>query len=136
MPKKTRCTFKECKDAAVRIAGDCAFCEGHFCGKHRLLEDHKCDGLEDVSDALDSSFPWWLVGLVGPLAGDLDGDPDLTGLADALEHEVQEGGPRTERRAAQQGADAGHQGDIVAAQATSWIDPGDAAEVRQQAAGA
>ncbi|KAF5485604.1 AN1-type zinc finger protein TMC1 [Colletotrichum fructicola] len=45
--KKIRCTFKECKDAAQRIVGDCGFCNGHFCGKHRLLEDHKCDGLED-----------------------------------------------------------------------------------------
>ncbi|KAL1898745.1 hypothetical protein Cpir12675_001748 [Ceratocystis pirilliformis] len=49
MAKKTRCTFKECRDVAQRIVGDCGFCHGHFCGKHRLLEDHKCSGLEDVS---------------------------------------------------------------------------------------
>ncbi|KAF2657818.1 hypothetical protein K491DRAFT_676939 [Lophiostoma macrostomum CBS 122681] len=47
MPKKIRCSFKACKDAAQRIVGDCGFCSGHFCGKHRLLEDHKCEGLED-----------------------------------------------------------------------------------------
>ncbi|KAI9835995.1 MAG: hypothetical protein M1837_003544 [Sclerophora amabilis] len=46
-PKRQRCTFKDCKDIAQRIVGDCGFCRGHFCGKHRLLEDHKCDGLED-----------------------------------------------------------------------------------------
>lgn len=46
-PKKVRCGFKTCKDAAQRIVGDCGFCSGHFCGKHRLLEDHKCPGLED-----------------------------------------------------------------------------------------
>jgi hypothetical protein len=46
-PRKIRCSFKECKDAAQRIVGDCGFCSGHFCGKHRLLEDHKCPGLED-----------------------------------------------------------------------------------------
>ncbi|KAJ4290963.1 hypothetical protein N0V90_010159 [Kalmusia sp. IMI 367209] len=46
-PKKIRCSFKECKDAAQRIVGDCGFCSGHFCGKHRLLEDHRCEGLED-----------------------------------------------------------------------------------------
>ena len=46
-PKKIRCSHKECKDAAQRIVGDCGFCNGHFCGKHRLLEDHKCEGLED-----------------------------------------------------------------------------------------
>jgi len=46
-PKKIRCTFKNCKEGAQRIIGDCGFCNGHYCGKHRLLEDHKCDGLED-----------------------------------------------------------------------------------------
>lgn len=46
-PKKIRCSFKQCKDAAQRIVGDCGFCDGHYCGKHRLLEDHKCEGLED-----------------------------------------------------------------------------------------
>lgn len=46
-PRRIKCSFKECKDAAQRIVGDCAFCEGHYCGKHRLLEDHKCEGLEN-----------------------------------------------------------------------------------------
>jgi len=45
--KKIRCTFKDCREGAQRIIGDCGFCNGHYCGKHRLLEDHKCDGLED-----------------------------------------------------------------------------------------
>ncbi|XDG04266.1 hypothetical protein ABKA04_003881 [Annulohypoxylon sp. FPYF3050] len=71
-PQKPRCTFKECKSAAQRIVGDCGFCDGHFCAKHRLLEDHKCSGLEDVSmnptspsscDADGSATEWWLVGL-------------------------------------------------------------------------
>lgn len=48
-PKKVRCTFQDCKNQPQRIAGDCSFCNGHFCGKHRLLEDHKCTGLDDVS---------------------------------------------------------------------------------------
>lgn len=46
-PKKIRCSFKDCKDAAQRIVGDCGFCQGHFCGKHRMLESHNCTGLED-----------------------------------------------------------------------------------------
>lgn len=46
-PKKMRCGFKGCKDAVQRIVGDCSFCNGHFCGKHRLLESHNCEGLED-----------------------------------------------------------------------------------------
>jgi len=47
MAKKIRCTYKDCKGAAQGIIGDCGFCNGTFCGKHRLLEDHKCTGLED-----------------------------------------------------------------------------------------
>jgi len=45
MPKKIRCTLANCKEPAQRIIGDCTFCAGHFCGKHRMLEDHKCTGL-------------------------------------------------------------------------------------------
>lgn len=46
-PKKIRCQFKECKEAAQRIVGDCSFCGGHYCGKHRMLESHACSKLED-----------------------------------------------------------------------------------------
>jgi predicted nucleic acid binding AN1-type Zn finger protein len=64
-PKKIRCTYKDCREGAQRIIGDCGFCNGHYCGKHRLLEDHKCDGLEDVSDSpcCGGESQWWLVGL-------------------------------------------------------------------------
>lgn len=66
-PKKIKCSYKDCKDGAQRIIGDCGFCKGHYCGKHRLLEDHKCDGLEDVSSPssprVASEPEWWLVGL-------------------------------------------------------------------------
>jgi hypothetical protein len=65
-PKKIRCTYKDCREGAQRIIGDCGFCNGHFCGKHRLLEDHKCDGLEDVSYPLGSPRrgpQWWFIGL-------------------------------------------------------------------------
>ncbi|RJE20540.1 Zinc finger protein [Aspergillus sclerotialis] len=46
-PRKPRCSFKECKEFAQRIVGDCSFCQGHFCSKHRMLEAHSCTGLED-----------------------------------------------------------------------------------------
>jgi len=49
-PKKIRCQFKECKDAAQRIVGDCGHCSGHFCGKHRMLESHACTGLENCKE--------------------------------------------------------------------------------------
>ena len=56
-PKKIRCTFQDCKDQPQRIVGDCSFCNGHFCGKHRLLEDHKCTGLDDVSNTTTVALP-------------------------------------------------------------------------------
>lgn len=68
--KKIRCTHKECKEAAQRIVGDCGFCNGHFCGKHRLLEDHKCTGLEDVSIPF-SGIQWWLIGLDDEILADM-----------------------------------------------------------------
>jgi hypothetical protein len=75
-PKKLRCTQKDCREVAQRIIGDCGFCQGHFCGKHRLLEDHKCTGLEDVSfpsssTSTDKSPQWWLVGLDAELLADM-----------------------------------------------------------------
>lgn len=100
--KKNRCTFKECQLTAQRIVGDCGFCQGHFCSKHRLLEDHKCEGLEDVgipgdleclstsasststSSSTQSSLTtsrgpqWWLVGLSDLLASD---DMDMADVA-------------------------------------------------------
>ncbi|KAI0206894.1 hypothetical protein F4808DRAFT_454809 [Astrocystis sublimbata] len=102
MPVKPRCTFKTCKTAAQRIVGDCGFCDGHYCAKHRLLEDHKCTGLEDVSltqsalvnhlnntktplpgssetsrsstssDLVPDNTQWWLVGLAEYLSDNED----------------------------------------------------------------
>ncbi|KAI1380791.1 hypothetical protein F4677DRAFT_441124 [Hypoxylon crocopeplum] len=105
-PQKPRCTFKECKSAAQRIVGDCGFCEGHFCAKHRLLEDHKCSGLEDVSmnptplassgsDDDEDTTQWWLVGLA--------------------EYLLQEGVARAQCGPARGGADASHPGCIRSA---------------------
>ncbi|KAF7597566.1 hypothetical protein BBP40_000044 [Aspergillus hancockii] len=45
--RKPRCNFKECRELAQRIVGDCSFCSGHYCSKHRMLEAHACTGLED-----------------------------------------------------------------------------------------
>jgi predicted nucleic acid binding AN1-type Zn finger protein len=80
-PKKIRCTYKDCREGAQRIIGDCGFCKGHYCGSHRLLEDHKCDGLEDVScpfpDDLEE-VEWWLVGLESIMHSTLEGDEART----------------------------------------------------------
>ena len=59
MAKKPTCDYKKgaaataagdkakCGALAQRIVGDCGFCGGHFCSKHRLLESHNCPNLED-----------------------------------------------------------------------------------------
>jgi len=93
-PKKIRCTYKDCKEGAQRIIGDCGFCNGHYCGKHRLLEDHKCDGLEDVSCP---SPQWWLVGLF---------DEDV--WADITCHDLQCKKESHDRNAAQLNAERTH----------------------------
>lgn len=49
--KGPRCTSAGCNLAAQRIVGECGFCGGNFCGKHRLLESHSCTGLEDAKKA-------------------------------------------------------------------------------------
>jgi len=46
-PRKIKCKAADCREIAQRIIGHCGFCSKDFCGKHRLLEDHKCAGLED-----------------------------------------------------------------------------------------
>ncbi|KAI0402245.1 hypothetical protein F4802DRAFT_618088 [Xylaria palmicola] len=93
MPAKPRCTFKECRTAAQRIVGDCGFCDGHFCAKHRLLEDHKCTGLEDVSlmlsaaDTPDNSLRYGSVSSLGSSLGGSAEDTTqwwLVGLAEYL----------------------------------------------------
>lgn len=48
---KPRCTKAGCKALAPPIVGDCGFCQKRFCGKHRMLESHNCEGLEDARQA-------------------------------------------------------------------------------------
>ncbi|KAK4153622.1 AN1-type zinc finger protein TMC1 [Chaetomidium leptoderma] len=73
MVKKLRCSFEECRLPVQRIVGDCTFCDGHFCSNHRLLEDHQCQNLEDVS-GYPTPSQWWLVGLSGVLPEDMLAD--------------------------------------------------------------
>lgn len=44
-PKRNRCQASECGAAAQKIVGDCSFCAGHFCARHRMLEAHACPEL-------------------------------------------------------------------------------------------
>lgn len=48
---KPRCSKDGCKTPAQPIVGDCGFCQKRFCGKHRMLESHNCEGLEDARRA-------------------------------------------------------------------------------------
>jgi predicted nucleic acid binding AN1-type Zn finger protein len=48
---KPRCSKDGCKAPAQPIVGDCGFCQKRFCGKHRMLESHNCEGLEDARQA-------------------------------------------------------------------------------------
>lgn len=49
--RKPRCTKDGCNTLAQPIVGDCGFCQKRFCGKHRMLESHNCEGLEDARQA-------------------------------------------------------------------------------------
>jgi hypothetical protein len=49
---RKRCSFKACISAPLRGVGDCGFCEGHFCSRHRLLEQHDCIGLQNCKQQL------------------------------------------------------------------------------------
>eukprot|EP01137_Pigoraptor_chileana_P034011 Opistho-2@25924 len=39
---KSQCTMEGCADRPVMLVGDCKYCQGKFCGKHRLPETHAC----------------------------------------------------------------------------------------------
>lgn len=53
-PRKSRkrCSAKNCISLPLRNVGDCSFCEGHFCSRHRLLEQHQCVGLKNCKEQL------------------------------------------------------------------------------------
>lgn len=48
--KKNKCSFTSCSSPPLRMVGSCSHCSGKFCAKHRLLEDHLCQGLQFCKD--------------------------------------------------------------------------------------
>ena len=50
--RKQRCSAKNCISVPLRNVGDCSYCEGRFCSKHRLLEQHQCIGLKNCKEQL------------------------------------------------------------------------------------
>lgn len=50
--KKNLCYYDKCTSAASKFIGDCNFCKGHYCSKHRLMENHACEGLTTCKEAM------------------------------------------------------------------------------------
>lgn len=50
--RKNICHMIDCKDHIAKFIGDCDFCKGQFCSKHRLMESHDCQGLSDCKDLM------------------------------------------------------------------------------------
>ena len=40
----------ECLEKIVKIVGECRYCNGKFCAKHRLPEAHSCSNLKTCKD--------------------------------------------------------------------------------------
>lgn len=50
--KKNQCYFDKCTSPASKFIGDCNFCKGHYCSKHRLMENHACEGLTSCKETM------------------------------------------------------------------------------------
>lgn len=50
--RKNGCYVDKCGSAASKFIGDCNFCKGHYCSKHRLMENHSCEGLTSCKEAM------------------------------------------------------------------------------------
>ncbi|EDO14607.1 hypothetical protein Kpol_303p6 [Vanderwaltozyma polyspora DSM 70294] len=50
--KKKQCHFGDCTGLSIKYAGDCNFCNGKFCSKHRMLENHLCKGLQSCKEQM------------------------------------------------------------------------------------
>ncbi|KAI9488723.1 hypothetical protein BDB00DRAFT_963364 [Zychaea mexicana] len=54
--KAIRCAYGDCTDKAVKIIGECRYCESKYCGRHRLPEAHACDNITSCrQDAYDKN---------------------------------------------------------------------------------
>lgn len=50
--RKPRCSHKNCNSTPLRGVGDCRNCNGKFCSRHRLMEQHDCAGLQGCKQQL------------------------------------------------------------------------------------
>jgi len=49
--KRSKCGTDGCTDKVALIVGDCSYCQGHFCSRHRLPETHTCAALDNCRQA-------------------------------------------------------------------------------------
>ncbi|CCC70943.1 hypothetical protein NCAS_0G00560 [Naumovozyma castellii] len=49
---KNACNFKGCTSPAAKFIGDCRFCQRQYCSKHRLMENHACEGLVSCKEEM------------------------------------------------------------------------------------
>ncbi|KAK9764023.1 hypothetical protein K7432_018628 [Basidiobolus ranarum] len=47
----TKCYSSGCSDRAVRIVGECRYCNRKFCSRHRIPEAHMCTNLTTCKQA-------------------------------------------------------------------------------------
>ncbi|KAI9208380.1 uncharacterized protein BJ171DRAFT_491148 [Polychytrium aggregatum] len=45
-----KCGCDGCTDRAVKIVGDCRYCNSKFCSRHRLPEAHACPNIQHCRD--------------------------------------------------------------------------------------
>lgn len=50
--RKNVCYMDNCSNASLKFIGDCNFCHGHYCSKHRIMENHKCTGLNTCKEQM------------------------------------------------------------------------------------
>ncbi|SCU77717.1 LADA_0A01860g1_1 [Lachancea dasiensis] len=50
--KKDKCYYEKCGFTALKFIGDCQFCQGHFCSRHRIMENHSCQGLKSCKEQM------------------------------------------------------------------------------------
>ncbi|GMM53435.1 Tmc1 protein [Maudiozyma humilis] len=50
--RKNACYMSGCASAPLKFIGDCQFCHGHFCSKHRIMENHACKGLKTCKEEM------------------------------------------------------------------------------------
>jgi predicted nucleic acid binding AN1-type Zn finger protein len=49
--KKATCKLTTCQQRPVKIVGHCRYCSNDYCAKHRFVEAHHCEKMQECRDA-------------------------------------------------------------------------------------